>query len=114
MKGSRYTVLRLASPLGLCLFLATLFGTAPRAEAQWNSLNPVVSFENKGQTLEIQQKDGLLRIEVDAPDVLHITYAPPAPAVERASDHVIVKTAWPATEFSVTSDDKAITLTTAR
>ena len=44
--------------------------------AQWNPANPVVSFEKKGQALEVRQKDGLLRMEVDAPDVLHVTYAP--------------------------------------
>jgi alpha-D-xyloside xylohydrolase len=87
---------------------------ATQALAQWNPPNPVVSFEKKDLALEVQQKDGLLRIEVDAPDVLHVTYAPPGPAIDRPSDHVIVKTDWPATAFTVDSDDKAVSLTTAK
>ena len=54
-------------------------------------------------------------IEVDAPDVLHVSYAPlDANPPRRQSDHVVVKTAWPAAAFSVTADNKAIILTTAK
>ena len=38
---------------------------------------------------------GVPRIEVDAPEVLHVTYAPlNATAPERTSDHVLVKRGW--------------------
>ncbi len=46
------------------------------AVAQWNPPNPVVSFDKKSDGLEIRQKNGVLRLEVDAPDVLHVTYSP--------------------------------------
>ena len=68
MKGSRFAV--------LCLGWLVVFGAVTSVCAQWNPLNPVVSFEKKGNALEVRQKDGLLRIEVDAPEVLHVTYAP--------------------------------------
>lgn len=106
MKGLRFAVLCLGWLVGL--------GVAASARAQWNPLNPVVSFEKKGHALEVRQKDGLLRIEVDAPEVLHVTYAPLDQALpERAWDHVIVKRGW-GSEFAVSSDEKAVTLTTAK
>ncbi len=88
---------------------------AQSAVGQWNPPNPVVSFEKKGNALDVQQKEGVLRIEVDAPDVLHVTYGPlHTTAPERGSEHVVVKTEWPAAEFDVTETDKVVTLTTAK
>ena len=46
------------------------------AVAQWNPPNPVVSFEKQANGVEIHQKEGMLKLEVDAPDVLHVTYSP--------------------------------------
>jgi len=85
------------------------------AVAQWNPPNPVVSFEKQANGLEIHQKDGVLKFEVDAPDVLHVTFAPlDASQPARQSDHVVIKTDWPASSFDVAESDKAITLTTAK
>jgi alpha-D-xyloside xylohydrolase len=100
---------------GVCLELCALALTAPWALAQWNSPNPVVSFEKRASGLEVRQKDGVLKLEVDAPDVLHVTYAPAdVAAPERASDRVVVKKDWLAANFDVSSDDKVVTLTTAK
>jgi alpha-D-xyloside xylohydrolase len=85
------------------------------AVAQWNPPNSVVSFEKKANGIEIHQKDGLLKFEVDAPDLLHVTYSPlevSQPA--RPSDHVVIKTDWPAASFDVSQNDKAIVLTTTK
>jgi alpha-D-xyloside xylohydrolase len=89
------------------------------AKAQWNPPNPVVSFEKQANGLEVRQKDGVLRLEVDADDLLHVTYAPlpgqdGAAAPERASDNVVIKKDWPAAAFDVTSNEKVITLSTAK
>ena len=85
------------------------------ANTQWNPPNPVVSFEKQSNGIEIHEKAGLLRLEVDAPDVLHVTYSPLEGSAEaHPSDHVVVKSDWPATTFDVTSDDKAITLSTQK
>ena len=85
------------------------------AKAQWNPPNPVVNFEKLANGVEIHQKAGVLRLEVDAPDVLHVTYSPLGGSPEtRASDHVVIKQDWPAATFDVTSDDKAITLSTQK
>ena len=85
------------------------------AVAQWNPPNPVVSFEKQANGLDIHQKDGVLKFEVDAPDVLHVTFAPlDASQPTRQSDHVVIKTDWPAASFDVAESDKTITLTTAK
>ena len=95
---------------GLCGGLGT-----GAAIAQWNPPNPVVSFDKQANGLEIHQKDGVLRFEVDAPDVLHVTYSPlDASQPAHSSDHVVIKTDWPAASFDVSENDKAITLTTAK
>ena len=85
------------------------------AIAQWNPPNPVVSFDKQTNGIEIHQKDGVLKFEVDAPDVLHVTYSPlDASQPARPSDHVVIKTDWPVASFDVSESDKAITLTTAK
>jgi len=100
---------------GICLGVVIGIFAVQGAVAQWNVPNPVVSFEKKGNALEVRQKAGLLRIEVDAPDVLHVTYAPlDSVATERSSDHVVLKTAWAAAEFDVSSDEKTVVLTTSK
>ncbi len=85
------------------------------AVAQWNPPNPVVSFDKQSNGVEIRQKNGVLKLEVDAPDVLHVTYAPlDAGAEVRPSDHVVIKQDWPAASFDVAANEKAITLTTSK
>ena len=98
------------------VFLLVCAAWAPLAGvAQWNPPNPVVSFDKQSNGLEIRQKDGVLKVEVDAPDVLHVTYSPlDASSEVRPSDHVVIKKDWPAASFDVTANDKAITLTTTK
>jgi len=87
----------------------------PVAMGQWNPPNPVVSFAKMADGVEVQQKDGVLRIEVKAADVLHVTYTPPGPAApERPWDGVVVKKDWPGAAFEVNSNDRMVTLTTAK
>jgi hypothetical protein len=95
------------------------FGCAvPTAMGQWNAPNPVVSFEKTATGLEVKQKDGVLRLEVDAEDLLHVTYSPPDGAAgsdsARPEDGVVIKKVWPAVTFDVNSNDRAITLSTTK
>ena len=98
------------------LLLACLLGNWGQnpAYSQWNPPNPVMSFEKKPNGIEIRQKAGILRLEVDAPDVLHVTYSALEGAASHPADHVVIKKDWPATQFNVTSDEKAVTLSTAK
>jgi len=96
-------------------------GLAPTASmGQWTTPNPVVSFDKRADGLEVRQKDGVLRVEVKADDLLHVTYSPVGPAAaglasaERASDDVVVKKDWTGAAFEVVSDEKTITLSTAK
>jgi alpha-D-xyloside xylohydrolase len=85
------------------------------AVAQWNPPNPVVSFEKQANGVEIHQKDGVLKFEVNAPDVLHVTYSPlNVNQAASSSDHVVIKTDWPIASFDVSENDKALVLTTAK
>jgi alpha-D-xyloside xylohydrolase len=98
--------------IGLAVWMGAWAAGAP---AQWNPPNPVVSFEKQANGLEVRQKDGVLRIEVDEADVLHVTYAPAgAAAAARESDWVVVKNDWPGAKFDVTSDDRTVTLATEK
>ena len=101
--------------MGICLLVWMGIWAAPGALAQWNTPNPVVSFQKRADGLEVRQKDGVLRLEVKSAEVLHVTYSPLADAApERASDWVVVKKDWPGAPFEVGSDDHAVTLSTAK
>ena len=100
--------------VGLGVFF-TIALASSGAHAQWNPPNPVVSFEKVANGVEIHQKAGVLRLEVDSPDVLHVTYSALEGNPEaHPSDRVVVKNDWPPATFDVTSNDKAITLSTQK
>jgi alpha-D-xyloside xylohydrolase len=84
------------------------------AYSQWNPPNPVTSFEKKSNGVEIRQKAGILLLEVDAADVLHVIYSPLEGAASHQADGVVVKKEWPAASFDVTSDQKSVTLSTVK
>jgi alpha-D-xyloside xylohydrolase len=87
----------------------------PAAPGQWNPPNPVVRFEKSAQGLTVTEKYGVLRLDVDADDLLHVTYAAVrATAPRRPADDVVVKKDWPGARFDVSSDGKAIALLTAK
>jgi alpha-D-xyloside xylohydrolase len=87
---------------------------ASTAHAQWNPPNPVTSFKQIEDGLEVHQIAGVLRIQVTSPAILHITYGPETAGPEHPSDGVLAKRDWPPAQFTVESDAKTITLTTAQ
>ncbi len=101
--------------VGVCGWLVVVGLVTSPAHAQWNPPNPVVGFDKRPDGLEVRQKDGVLRLEVKAEDVFHVTYSPLGPAApERPSDEVVIKKDWPAAAFDVSSNDRAVTLSTAK
>ena len=84
------------------------------AHAQWNPPNPVTSFTQIADGLEVHQAAGVLRIQVTSPAILHITYGPETAPPEHPSDGVLANRDWPPAQFTVESDDRSITLTTAQ
>jgi alpha-D-xyloside xylohydrolase len=102
--------LRLLTGMPVLILLASV----PKAFAQWNPPNPVTSFAPIVDGLEVHQTAGLLRIQVTAPGILHVTYGPEQAAPAHPSDGVLVQRDWPPAQFSVESDARTITLTTAQ
>ena len=97
-----------------CLSLFVLFSSVYAANAQWNPPNPVTSFAQITDGIEVHQAAGVLRIQVTSSAILHVTYGPESGTPEHASDGVLAKRDWPPAQFTVESDDKTITLTTAQ
>jgi alpha-D-xyloside xylohydrolase len=63
----------------------------------------------------VRQQDGVLRLEVKAADLLHVTYASNGPAEPaHQSDGVVIKKDWPGAAFDLAQDAKSVTLTTSR
>jgi len=98
----------------LITLLAGLVSLPTVARAQWNPPNPVTSFTQIEDGLEVHQTAGILRIHVTASAILHITYGPDAKPPEHPSDGVLAKRDWPPAQFTVESSEKSITLTTAK
>lgn len=96
------------------LLAATGLMSAPSVLAQWNTPNPVVSFDKRPDGVEIRQKDGVLRLAVNTAAILHVTYSPLEGAPQHPSDGVVVAKDWPAVPFDLTSDDKTISLSTGK
>ena len=95
------------------LFLALTFCSVP-ASAQWLALNPVkeVQVQPDGALFELQT--GYLRLQVDSDSIVHIVYSLEAQVPER-QDFLILKKAWPKTDFSLhTEDAKVVTLSTSQ
>lgn len=97
-----------------CAPLAALFSIVYAANAQWNPPNPVTGFTQIADGLEVHQAAGVLRIQVTSSAILHVTYGPESARQEHASDGVLARRDWPPAQFTVESDDKTITLTTAQ
>ena len=97
-----------------CLSIFALFSSVYAANAQWNPPNPVTGFTQVADGIEVHQTAGVLRIQVTSPAILHVTYGPASGTPEHPSDGVLIKHDWPPAQFTVESDDKTITLTTAQ
>jgi alpha-D-xyloside xylohydrolase len=106
----RRTAIRFAFSVELIVLLSMACVT----HAQWNPPNPVTGFSQISDGLEVHQAAGVLRIQVTAPAILHITYGPEAGVPEHPSDGVLAKREWPPAQFTVETNDKIITLTTAQ
>lgn len=98
---------------GFLISALSAFLVAPIAHAQWTTPNRIVSYTKVSDGLEVQQKNGVLRLSVNSADVLHVTYASQRDAPQRQPDNVVIKTNWPVADFSVKANDKSITLATA-
>ncbi|HYG97570.1 MAG TPA: glycoside hydrolase family 31 protein [Terriglobales bacterium] len=90
-----------------------LFLLASAATAQWKEYNPVVSFQQQSDGLLFTMKTGVTRIQVATDSIIRVTYSPTS-TIPNRPDHVVTKTFWPATKFSVQATDADVTITTAK
>ena len=111
MKLSRIPISCLST---FCAHLIFVLSVTCTAKAQWNPPNPVTSFTQISDGLEVHQAAGTLRLQVTSSAIIHITYSQEAVPQQHAPDGVLAKRDWPPAQFSVESNDKTITLTTAQ
>jgi alpha-D-xyloside xylohydrolase len=83
------------------------------ATAQWNTLNPVVSLQQQADGAQIALKLGILKLQVCSDSIVHVTYSPTSQIPEQ-KNFVVVKNSWPATKWTLSSGEEAISITTGR
>ena len=101
-------------PRGTILFFA-LFLTlalAPGAAAQWNPLNPVTGFQKQADSVDFAMQSGTLRIQVCSDSIVRVLYSATS-SFPDTPQYVVTKTSWPATQWTVQSSDKDITIATS-
>jgi alpha-D-xyloside xylohydrolase len=82
------------------------------ARAQWSPLNPVTGIQKEPDGVLLTLKTGVLRVEVAADSIIHVTYALGS-SVPAAKQYVVTNTNWPEAQWKMDSTDQAIMLTTA-
>ena len=93
-----------------CLILLLL---ASPVFSQWIPDNPVMATQREANGLLLTLQTGALRLQVCTDSVIRVRFSPNAVFPEK-KDFVVVKDSWPAAPFETDSNEKAITLTTAR
>lgn len=96
-----------------CALLILLALPASNAVAQWNSLNPVQEVEKQSDGVLFRMHAGSLRLEVCSDSIIRILYTPTS-SFPDVKHYAVVKTSWPATHFTLESNDKDVTLSTSR
>jgi alpha-D-xyloside xylohydrolase len=93
-----------------CLILLLL---AIPAFSQWIPDNAVTATRREPDGLLLTLQTGSLRLQVCTDSMIRVRYSPNGVFPE-TKDLVVIKQSWPATPFENDSNEKAITLTTAR
>jgi uncharacterized protein YijF (DUF1287 family) len=92
--------------LALCLVCATV------AQAQWTAMNPVKKFQQQPDGVVFTMGTGTLKVQVCSDSVIRVLYSATASFPKR-EDYVVIKQAWPATQWTMQSTDEAVTLSTS-
>ena len=104
---------KLAVPGWFLFALFLLPALGPRADAQWNPLNPVTGVEQQGDGVRFAMKTGALRLEVASDGMVHVLYSPTG-AFPQRQDYVVIRNHWPAVRWTMQSTDDTVTLATSR
>ena len=96
--------------LPILLLLFAFFTTD--GVAQWNPLNPVRSVRRAGNSALLTMQTGLLRVQVCTGRIIRIVYSPSATVPRRAED-LVIKSAWPEVEWTLSSTADSVIVGTA-
>ena len=83
------------------------------ANAQWTPRNPVKSFQKQADGVVFTMQSGTLKVLVCSDSIIHVLYSPTASFSEHP-DFVVLKKDWPATQWSMDSNDNEVTISTAQ
>ena len=100
--------------ISLLLPLVWMFASATPARAQWQPMNPVTAVQRQADGAIFSMKTGTLRLQVCSPSIIHVLYSPTSAFPPGKPDPVIVKSTWPAADFTLHPTDDEVTLTTSR
>src|ERR1700746_3032246 len=112
----RALIMKARNPNFCCRHLPLIFlffSLRTLAFAQWAPLNPVVSFQKQDEGLLLAMTAGTLEVEVCSPTIIHVRYAASS-SIPNQPEYVVIKNAWPATQWSSDSNDESITVNTSR
>ncbi|MGA7568113.1 MAG: glycoside hydrolase family 31 protein [Terriglobales bacterium] len=84
------------------------------AVAQWTPMNPVTSVQQEPDGVIFTMKSGILRLQICSNSIVHVLYSLTSSFPLRRPDPVVIKTNWPAANFSMQSNDSEVTLTTTQ
>jgi alpha-D-xyloside xylohydrolase len=93
--------------------LVLVFGLTQTAPAQWSPLNPITAIQQQSDGVTFTQRSGVLKLQVCSDSIVHVLYSPTSSFPTRI-DPVVIKTTWPATRWTMHSNDEAVTLVTSR
>ena len=100
---------QLSTRVSLLLFVAALF--AASAHAQWTAPNPVTSFEKQPDGVVFHLKSGTLRLQVDAPKIVHLVYSPTS-SFPASTNPAVTKEDWSESAWTLQAGAEEIALRT--
>ncbi len=92
--------------LALCLVCATV------AQAQWTAMNPVKKFQQQPDGVLFTMGTGTLKVQVCSDSVIRVLYSA-TDSFPKREDYVVIKQAWPSTQWTMQSTDEVVTLSTS-
>jgi len=104
---------KLAVPGWFLFLLLLLPALGPRADAQWNPLNPVTDVEPQGDGVRFAMKTGALQLEVTSDAMVHVLYSPTGSFPQR-QDYVVIRNPGPSVRWTEQSTEDTVTLATSR
>jgi alpha-D-xyloside xylohydrolase len=94
------------------ILIVIVFSLRTSTFAQWTPMNPVVSFQKQEEGLLLAMKTGTLKVEVCTESIIRVQYSATS-SIPNQPEYVVIKEAWPATEWSSESNDESIALNTS-